>query len=486
MRSPRSTRAGRHGRAGIRHPVNWLLALATCCAIVSCKSLPEVEPQAPARSTPTIATTNGTLAPKQASALAAKRWANASSDLKQLATLEEQTTGVPLIAGNKVTLLFDGPATMQAMLEAARGATTSINLETYIFDQDKVGMEFADTLIERQKAGVQVNVMYDAVGTLGTPAAFFDRMRAAGIRLVAFNPVNPAKAKGKWELNNRDHRKLMVVDGRIAFTGGINISSTYANSSLFRSRNKARLAEEIRDNNLKGDPKGEMVGWRDTQIRIEGPAVAALQWTFVNSWVQQEGGELRQAEYFPHLAPAGDKILRVLSSGPGGDSDIYKALVLAMNESKKSIHVTAAYFVPDQQIVDALVAAAKRGVDVRLVLPGVSDHSLIRYAGQDFYEQLLAGGVRIFELQIAVLHAKTAVIDSAWSTVGSANIDRRSFIHNYELNVVVLDPGFGRDMESAFNEDLRDSKEVTLERWRHRPWSDRIKEVIARMGEYWI
>ena len=141
---------------------------------------------------------------------------------------------------------------------------------------------------------------------------------------------------------------------------------------------------------------------------------------------------------------------------------------------------------PDQQIVDALIAAAKRGVDVRLVLPGVSDHSLIRYAGQGFYDQLLAGGVRIFELQIAVLHAKTAVIDGAWSTIGSANIDRRSFIHNYELNVVAIDPTFGAAMESAFNEDLRDSKEVTLERWRHRPWSDRFKEWMARLGEYWI
>lgn len=477
MRLPRLPFPGR-----VRHPLSWLMALAMCCAVVACKSLPDVEAEAPARATPTIAGTNGTLAPKQASALVARRWASASTDLKALAALEEQATGVPLIAGNKVTLLFDGPATMRAMMEAARAATSSINLETYIFDQDKVGMEFADVLIEKQKAGVQVNVMYDAVGTIGTPAAFYDRMRAAGIHMVAFNPVNPARAKGKWELNNRDHRKLMVVDGRVAFTGGINISSTYANSSLFRSRNKSELREEA----AKGDPKGEKVGWRDTQIKIEGPAVAALQWSFVNGWVQQEGGELRQAEYFPKLDPAGDKILRVLAAGPEAESDIYKSLLLAINESKKSVHLTAAYFVPDQQIVDALVAAAKRGVDVKLVLPGVSDHSLIRYAGQDFYDQLLAGGVRIFELQIAVLHAKTAVIDSAWSTIGSANIDRRSFLHNYELNVVVLDPGFGRDMESAFSEDLRDSKEVTLERWRHRPWSDRIKEMIARLGEYWI
>jgi cardiolipin synthase len=266
----------------------------------------------------------------------------------------------------------------------------------------------------------------------------------------------------------------MVVDGKVAFTGGINISSTYANSSLFRSRYRKQSAD------------GTKVGWRDTHVKIEGPAVAPLQYSFVNLWVQQEGGELPKADYFPPLSAAGDKLVRVLAGDPEGDSDIYKSLVTAINEAKKSIHITSAYFVPDQQIVDALASAAQRGVDVRLVLPGVSDHSLIRYAGQGFYDQLLTAGVKIFELQVAVLHAKTAVIDSAWSTIGSANIDRRSFLHNYELNVVVLDPAFGRDMESAFNEDLRDSRQVTLEQWKHRPWMDRLREWAARLGEYWI
>ncbi|WP_229519264.1 cardiolipin synthase [Massilia rhizosphaerae] len=455
-------------------PFAWMLALFFCCGVVACKSLPDVDPQMPAKATPTIETTKGTLPPKKASALVARRWANASSNLKALATLEEQATGVPLIAGNKVKLLFDGPATMREMMAAARVATSSINLETYIFDSDKVGNEFADLLIDKQRQGVAVNVMVDAVGAIGTPAAFFDRMRQAGIRVLIFNPVNPAKAHGNWELNNRNHRKLMVVDGKVAFTGGINISSTYANSSLFRSRHKPDQVD------------GDKVGWRDTHVKIEGPAVAPLQWSFINLWVRQEGGELPPAEYFPTLTPVGDKIIRVLASDPDRASDIYKALVVAINEAKRSIHITCAYFVPDQQIVDSLTSAARRGVDVKLVLPGVSDHSLIRYAGQAFYDQLLAGGVRIFELQIAVLHAKTAVIDGGWSTIGSANIDRRSFIHNYELNVVVMDPAFGASMESAFNEDLRDSKEVTLERWQHRPWSDRIKEWVARLGEYWI
>jgi cardiolipin synthase len=444
-------------------------------ALAACASLPDIDDNAaPPKAVPTVATVNGALQGQQAAALLARRWARSTPDMKALAVLEEAATGVPLIAGNKVVLLFDGPATMKEMMAAAQAAKSTINLETYIFDQDPVGIQFADLLIEKQKQGVVVNVLYDSVGTLGTPKAFFDRMKAAGITLVAFNPVLPAARKGKWEINNRDHRKLLVVDGKVAFTGGINISSDYANSSFFGSRRAPSKQD------------GKKVGWRDTHIKIEGPAVAALQWSFVNNWVRQEAGELPEANYFPPLAPAGDKIVRVLATDPNRGYEIYKSLVLAMQESKKTIHITSAYFVPDQQIVDALCAAAKRGVDVKLVLPGVTDHGLVMHAGRAFYDQLLANDVKIYHLQVAVLHAKTAVIDGTWSTIGSANIDRRSFIHNYELNVIVLDPAFGKDMESAFAEDLRDSRPVSREEWRHRPWADRIKEWAARLTEYWI
>jgi cardiolipin synthase len=453
----------------------WLALTALAPVLTACKTLPAVEQlPPPAKASPTVATPNGKLPPQRAAQLVARRWANAAPDLKPLALLEEQATGVPLIAGNKVTLLFDGPATMRDMMAAARAAKHTINLETYIFDQDPVGLRFADLLIEKQQQGVTVNVMYDSVGTLGVPQAFFDRMQAAGIHLLAFNPVNPAARLGHWDLNNRDHRKLMVVDGKIAFTGGINISETYANSSFFRSKKKPNAAD------------GKRVGWRDTHIRIEGPAVATLQWAFINNWVHQAAGELPKANYFPPLKPAGTNLVRVLATVPDHAYQIYKSLQVAINEAKKSIHITSAYFVPDQQTVDALCAAARRGVDVKLVLPGVSDHGLVFHAGRAFYEQLLEAGVRIYQLQVAILHAKTAVIDGAWSTIGSANIDYRSFLHNYELNVVVIDPAFGRDMESAFNEDLRDSKEVTLEQWHHRPLSDRIKEWAARLGQYWL
>ena len=454
-----------------------LLVLACALSVAACASLPEVYAGAQkvaARENPTVQTAKGKLARKQAADLLAKRWARATPDMKALAVLEEAATGVPLIAGNKVSLLFDGPATMKEMMAAVSGAKSSVNLETYIFDQDPIGLQFAELLIQKRKQGVIVNVMYDSVGAFGTPPEFFERMKQAGINVLAFNPVNPAKRVGKWELNNRDHRKLLVIDGATAFTGGINISSTYANSSFFRSKRKPESIDASK------------VGWRDTHLKIEGPAVASLQWTFLNAWVDQDAGELAEANYFPPLSPVGDKLVRVLATDPERDSEIYKSFILAIQEAKSAVHITSAYFVPDRQFINALVGAAKRGVDVKLVLPGVSDHGLVMHAGRAFYEELLTNGVKIFQLQVAVLHAKTAVIDGTWSTVGSANIDRRSFLHNYELNVVVLDAGFGRDMESAFAEDLRDSKEVTTEDWRRRPWADRIKEFASRLTEYWI
>lgn len=443
-------------------------------SLAACATLPDVDylgTSATPKATPTIEGSHGTLSNTRAKSLLAKRLPGSRVDIQRLAALEEAATGSPLIAGNKVTLLFDGPQTMQAMIAAISAAQDSVNLETYIFDQDELGLRFADLLIERQRAGVQVNIIYDSVGTLGTPASFFDRMRAAGIQLVEFNPVNPLKRFGRWRINNRDHRKILVVDGKIGFTGGINISADYSHSSLFRSQH---------------EKKDAAVGWRDTQIEIEGPAVAALQWLFLDTWAKQRADDSLDRDYFPTLAPAGDKIVRVLGSAPGGDPTIFKAYALAIQQARKTIHITIPYFAPDQQIIDALIQAARRGVEVKILLPSVSDHSLVFYAGQSFYSQLLNGGVQIYQLQVAVLHAKTAVIDGAWSTVGSSNLDMRSFLHNTEVNVIVLGAEFGQAMENAFNDDLRDALQITREQWDQRPLGDRLKEWAARRLQYWL
>ncbi|MES2950822.1 MAG: cardiolipin synthase [Pseudomonadota bacterium] len=447
--------------------------LVLCMVFSACAALQEVnyvKVSLPPGTAPTVTNSHGTMSKKAGSALLNRRWKNSYVDATALAAVEELATGKPLIAGNKVTLLYDGPQTMASMVQAINAAKDHINLETYIFDQDEVGLQFAELLMERQRAGIQVHVMYDAVGTFGTPQEFFDKMRDAGIRLVAFNPVNPLKLKGPWAPNNRDHRKILVVDGQVAFTGGVNISSTYANSSLFRSKAKS----------------GAKVGWRDTHMRIEGPAVAAFQWEFLNSWASQTGPSLSDSNFFPPLPAVGDKLVRVLASSPESDQDIYTAYVLAINGATKSVHITCAYFVPDVQILRALTQAAQRGVDVKIILPGVTDHGLVFHAGRSFYTEMLSSGIRIYELQIAVLHAKTAVIDRLWSTVGSTNIDTRSFLHNYEINAVVVDPEFGQAMEAAFEEDLRYSIEVTAEQWAQRPFGDRFKEWTARRLEYWL
>jgi cardiolipin synthase len=356
------------------------------------------------------------------------------------------------------------------MMESITEARDSINLETYIFDQDELGLKFADLLIAKQREGVQVNILYDCVGTLGTPEAFFDRMREAGIHLCPYHPVNPLAHLGRWRINHRDHRKILVVDGEVAFAGGANISGAYRYGSLFHSRSRT----------------GGALGWRDTHVRIQGPAVAALQVLFVENWFSQPGEALAPRNYFPVLAEAGTTGVRVLGSAPGGDFEIYRAYVLAMEEAVATIHLTAAYFVPDPQIVQALVRAAGRGVEVEIILTSVSDSSLVQRASQSYYGELLRAGVRIFELRSSMLHAKTAVIDGVWSTVGSTNLDMRSFLFNKEVNLIALDPAFGEEMEKAFQEDLRNSAEVTPDAWKGRPRWDRVKEWVARRLRYWL
>ena len=444
-----------------------------CLLFSSCARLPDVSLlRAPANAPtdPSVVNGRGKLSRTAAATSLPARLGHSKVDAKLLAGLEEAATGRPLIAGNKVTLLFDGPKTLAAMTAAVAGAKDTINLETYIFDQDPLGLAFADLLIAKSREGVQVSIIYDCVGTLGTPQTFFDRMKEAGIRLLPFHPVSPFHRIGNWRINNRDHRKILVVDGKVAFTGGVNITAAYAHSSPFRS----------------GGMYPASVGWRDTHIQIEGPAVAALQGVFLDNWASQDEGKLPDRDYFPHLAPAGDKVLRVLRSWPGGDHEIYKAYVLAIQSATRSVHITAAYFVPDPEIMKALTGAARRGVDVTIILPSVSDGGPVMQAGHSFYTRMLKSGLRIFELKTSVLHAKTAVIDGSWSTVGSTNLDMRSFLHNKEVNVVVIGDGFGREMESAFQEDLHDSREITLAQWKRRPFGQRLKEWFARLLSYWL
>lgn len=375
-----------------------------------------------------------------------------------------------LIPGNQVTLLFDGPQTIAAMEAAIRSAQVSIHLETYIFDQDPIGLHFADLLMARQRAGVKTRIIYDSVGTLSTPDAFFEQLRASGIDLLAFNPVNPFKLQGPWEPNHRDHRKILVVDGRVAFTGGVNISKSYAASSLFRSKAKA----------------SDAIGWRDTHLQLEGPAVATLQSVFLRTWNAHAAVPVSDTPAPKPATDAGNKTVRVVASEPGGMQEVYTVYLEAIRAARQRIHLTCAYFVPDAPMLKAVQEAAQRGVDVKLIVPGVQEGGMAFYAGHASFEDLLESGVRIFQMRQAVLHAKTAVIDGHWSTVGSTNMDMRSYLHNSEINIVVIDSAFGNTMEAAFAEDLKDSDEVQLDRWRQRPLLDRLREWTYGQFDYWL
>ena len=385
--------------------------------------------------------------------------------------LEQAISDSPLLGGNKVELLQDGPGTYRAMFAAIDAARDHINMETYILEDDEVGRRFADALIAKQQQGVQVNLIHDGVGTLATPAEFFTRLADAGVKVLEFNPVNPLGAKAGWDVNQRDHRKLLVVDGKTAFLGGINISSVYSSGSFSRGARSA-----------PGGP-----GWRDTDLQIDGPVVAELQKLFLETWARQQGEPLPARTYFPTLAPQGKEVVHAIGSAPDDPySLIYATLISAIDAAQREVLLTNAYFVPDPQLRAALTAAVARGVDVKLVLPSRTDSALVFHAGRSYYDELLSAGVRLYERKNVVLHAKTALIDGVWSTVGSTNLDWRSFLHNQELNAVVLGAAFGQRMRAAFDADLAQSDEVTLAQWQQRSVDLRVKEMFARLWEYWL
>jgi len=387
-----------------------------------------------------------------------------SGPLMEHLALMERLAGTQLTAGNSVTLLEDGAAAYPAMLEAIRNARDNINLESFIFEGESVGQEFAEALLEKRKEGVQVNLIYDSFGSSSTPQSFFDRLAAAGVDILDFNPIGQG-----WPLH-RDHRKLLVVDGETAFTGGINISDVYS-SSLVSLGLERKL----------GRP------WRDTEVMIEGPAVAQFQRVFLHTWLTKKGRGPTPCNYLPFVAAKGQALVQAIASGPTeGTSPAYLMYLSAVARAAHSIDITAAYFAPNETLVDALGRAVRRGVDVRLDLPGRSDLSSVLLAGQSNYAKLLKSGVSIYERRGPNLHAKTAVIDGLWSTIGSTNLERWSFVRDYELNAAILDAGFGERMEKMFHEDLRQSDEIMLHAWKSRPLADRLLCWMAGLFSYWF
>ena len=471
---PQSTSQRFHGLFAV-----LLIALG----LVGCKSLPRVVPDMERRVPPVrLEGSQGPLSAERSRAILErlKAGGQGSDILSRHLALEEAIVGSPLTAGNKVVLLEDGPATYRAMLAAIETAKDHIHMETYIIDDDDVGKQFADALIAKQQQGVQVHLIHDSVGTLNTSDEFFKRLTDAGIKVLEFNPINPALARKNWELNERDHRKLLIVDGRIAFLGGINISGVYSSGSFASSGSGGQSAGKKQNTN-------DGIPWRDTHVQLEGPVVAEFQKMFLETWVAQKGEPMAPRNFYPQPERVGRDVVRAIGSSPKDNySLIYATLLSAIGSAETTVYLTNAYFAPDPQLLDALKDAAARGVDVKLILPGKTDSWLIFHAGRNYYTQLLRAGVKIYERQGVILHTKTGTIDGVWSTIGSTNLDWRSFLHNYEINAVVLGAEFGAQLHTLFDADLAGSKQITLEEWRRRSVTLRLQELFARAWEYWL
>lgn len=359
-----------------------------------------------------------------------------------------------VLGGNRVTPLINGEQIFPAMLQAIRSAARSITFETFIYWSGQIGAEFADALIERARAGVKVHVLLDWLGSNRMNPDAIRSMEDAGIEVERYHPV-------RWHdlhrVNNRTHRKLLVVDGKIGFTGGVGIADQWTGN--------AQDSEH----------------WRDSHFKVEGPAVAQLQAAFMDNWLKTRRCVLHGGDYFPKLEPAGDCPAQVFKSSPeeGGES-MRLMYLLSIACAARSIRLASAYFVPDDLSVRALIDARRRGARVEIILPGKHiDTSVVRRASRSRWGPLLEAGVEIHEYQPTMYHCKVMIVDDYWVSVGSTNFDNRSFRLNDEANLNILDGDFALEQAKCFEQDKSRSRPITLEQWRHRPWTEKLKEHAA-------
>jgi cardiolipin synthase len=451
--------------------MSWASVLAACL-LFGCASVPDVddliertsgEPQ-------TIVGARGPLSPAQSKAILARldQQTNGSDILDRHLAIEQAVAGAPLVAGNRTTLLQDGPETFRAMFKAIRGAKNRIDLEYYIFENiESDGEHLADLLIAKRQQGVAIDVIYDSYGSVDTPNDFLDQIKAAGVEVLEFHPLNPLKALFGYAPNARDHRKILVVDGTLAIVGGVNLYTAY------QPHPHARLV---------ASDGGNTDTWHDIDLEIEGPAAAPLERLFIDHWSLQGGPTLPSPDP-PAPAALGNEVVRIIGSDHDDTIPRYYATVLsAIRNAEKTISITTAYFVPTGEEVRDLKAAARRGVDVRLMLPGKSDSAMALAVGRSDYGGLLKAGVKIFELQDGMLHSKSIVIDGVWSAIGSSNFDHRSILFNDEVDAIVLGRDTARQLEAVF-EKIADklAKPVSLADWEDRPLTEKIREFYSSL-----
>ncbi len=364
--------------------------------------------------------------------------------------------GPAFVEGNRHTVLRDGDEIFPAMLAAIRSGRTSINFETYIYWSGAIGREFADALAERSRQGVKVHVLLDWVGSAKVEQSLIDTMESAGVQIRRFHPPHWSHL---GRLNNRTHRKLLVVDGRIAFTGGVGIAPQWSGHAQ--------------------DPEH----WRDTHFQVEGPVVAQMQSVFLDNWIKVTGLVLHGPDYFPALQPAGAGRAQMFSSSPTGGSESMQLMyLLAITAASRTIDLSASYFVPDELAVRALVDAMKRGVRLRIVVPGThTDSETVRSASRAKWGPLLLAGAVIAEYRPTMYHCKVMIVDELLVSVGSTNFDNRSFRLNDEATLNIIDAEFGRQQTAIFETDLANSSPVSYARWNERPWSERFDERLASL-----
>jgi cardiolipin synthase len=364
--------------------------------------------------------------------------------------------GPAILAGNRVEALSNGDEIFPAMLREIRSARRTISFETYIYWSGRIGKEFADALSERARAGVRVHVLLDWVGSGKMDGGALKEMEASGVQVRKYHPL-------RWyhivRMNNRTHRKLLVVDGRVGFTGGVGIADEWS-----------------------GHAQNEH-HWRDSHFRIEGPAVGEMQAAFMDNWLKTEGEVLHGEGYFPELAPSGGALGQVFVSSAGGGSESARLMyLLSIASARKSVRIAASYFVPDDLSVETLVAARRRGVAIEIVLPGDKiDSRIVRKASRARWGDLLRAGIEIHEYQPTMYHCKIMIVDDLWVSVGSTNFDNRSFRLNDEANLNVYDGEFALSQVAVFEADKSRSRRVTLEEWEHRPFQEKLSEHVAAL-----
>jgi cardiolipin synthase len=371
----------------------------------------------------------------------------------------EAYTDAPIVGGNRIDLLFNGDETFPAMLRDIIAAKSTITFAQYLYEDGSISYEFAQAFSDRCRAGVQVHILIDNQGSQKIPDKIPAMMRDAGCHVEFFRRVEAQQVFLPWKLlkyNYRNHRRVLVIDGRVGFTGGYGISEAWT-----------------------GDGRTED-HWRETNARAEGPVVKYLQAAFTESWLEATGTVLGGDGYFPRLEPQGKISAQMVKSSPiGGSFQNYMLFLLSITSAKKSILITNSYFIPDDTMIEALLSAAARGVRVVVLVPGKIDHQITYRASRSNYGRMLLGGIQIFEYTAALMHAKTMVVDGVWATVGSTNFDNRSFALNEELNLTVYDSGIARRLEEAFEQDLKYSRKISYEEWHSRGIGERIYEIFA-------